>query len=402
MLDDKDKIELISKMNLSLNQIKDLDLLLEKTLLSARQILNADAGSIYLCQDDQLKFSYTQNDTLQKRLQPGKKLLYSTFSMPIDNQSIAGYVAKNSKILNIPDVYVIDETKPYSFNSNFDKSSEYKTISMLTVPMINQAKKVLGVMQIINPKNKNGDIIAFTAADENIIQSFASGATLAIERAQMTRDIILRTINVAQLRDPKETGAHVSRVAAYSVEIFEQWARKHGVSKEEVDHTKDLLRMAAMLHDVGKVAISDIILKKPGKLDKDEFATMQKHTSLGAHLFKDSSSELDDMSQEIALNHHEKWDGTGYPGCVDTNNSGKNLIPKKGEEIPILARIVAVADVFDALNSRRAYKEPWTEEQVLQEIRNSSGKNFDPEVVDAFFESIDVLRLIMQRYPDSE
>lgn len=268
MLNDQEKIALITQTNLDLNQTKDIDLLLEKILTKSREIFNADAGSIYLRQGDALKFSYTQNETLQKGLQLGQKLIYNAFSVSIDNSSIAGYVANNNKILNIPDVYLISATVSYSFNPSFDETSNYKTCSMLTVPMVNQRGNVLGIMQIINAKNGAGRIIPFTAADETIIKHFAVSAAIALERAQMTREIILRMVNMSELRDPKETGAHANRVGAFAVEIYEQWARKKGVDEEKINRQKDLLRMAAMLHDVGKIAISDLILKKTGKTDR--------------------------------------------------------------------------------------------------------------------------------------
>jgi len=411
MLSEKEKIDLVIQISLDINQVKDVDLLLERILTNARKFFDSDAGSIYLKDGDELRFSYTQNDTLQNRLGPGKKLVYSTFSMPIDNMSIAGYVANNCKAVNTPDVYQIDNTVPYSFDSKFDTLSDYNTRSMLTVPVTNQRGDVLGVMQIINAQDDDGNLIPFSAFDESLIMHFSTSAALALERAQMTRNIILRMISMAELRDPRETGPHANRVGAYSVEIFEQWARKKGLAAEDVERKKDLLRMAAMLHDVGKVAISDLILKKPDRLSIDEFEIMKTHTYLGARLFKDVQSDFEEMATEVALSHHEKWDGTGYPGYFDTmseetlpdsDGADGRLLPKKGDEIPIFGRIVAVADVYDALCSRRSYKEPWDEDRILDEMKQSSGKHFDPEVVDAFFSCLDVLKSIAKRYPDED
>jgi HD-GYP domain-containing protein (c-di-GMP phosphodiesterase class II) len=409
MLSEKEKIDLITQISLEINEVKDLDILLERILTHVRRFFNADAGSIYQKQGDELKFSYTQNDTLQKRLGPERKLIYNTFFVPINNQSIAGYVARNRQIVNIPDAYKMSGLEPYTFDSNFDNISDYRTCSILTVPMTNQRGDVLGVMQIINARDDQGDIIPFSSSDESLIKHFATSAALAVERAQMTRNIIMRMISMAELRDPKETGAHVNRVGSYSVELYEVWARKRGISSEEIERQKDTLRMAAMLHDVGKVAISDLILKKPAKLSQDEFEIMKSHTFLGARLFKDAQSEFDELAAEVALSHHEKWNGTGYPGHMDLLSEkplfgledleGRPL-PKKEEDIPLFGRIVAVADVFDALCSRRSYKEPWDEERVLEEMRLSAGTHFDPEIVDAFFSCLDVLKSIASRYPD--
>lgn len=410
MLSEREKIDLITQISLDLNEAKDIDHLLERILTNVRKFYSADAGSIYLRDGDNLKFSYTQNDTLSKRLGPGKKLIYNTFSIPINNMSIAGFVAKNLEAVNIPDVYHLLSSVPYTFDSQFDRLSNYRTQSMLTVPLTNQRKDLLGVMQLINAKDDEDSIIHFAPSDEPLIMHFSTSAALAMDRAQMTRNIILRMISMAELRDPTETGPHVNRVGAYSVEIFESWARKQGLSSEEVVRKTDLLRMAAMLHDVGKVAISDLILKKRDRLTVDEFEVMKSHTFLGARLFKNLQSDFEEVAAEVALNHHEKWDGSGYPGHLDpfsddplpTSPFRENQPPgKRGEEIPLFGRIVAVADVYDALCSRRSYKEPWEEERILEEMQKLSGMHFDPLVVSAFFSSLDVIKSLAKRYPDN-
>jgi HD-GYP domain-containing protein (c-di-GMP phosphodiesterase class II) len=162
-----------------------------------------------------------------------------------------------------------------------------------------------------------------------------------------------------------------------------------------------------MLHDVGKVAISDAILKKPAKFTPEEFHIMQHHTLYGASLFDDLHSSMDKISRDIALCHHENWDGTGYPGHLDpltekaiiTSSEGKSL-GLKGEEIPLTGRIVAIADVFDALCSKRVYKQAWSEDDVLAEIRSLGGKKFDPVLTDIFFEILPNIRQIQNRFPE--
>jgi len=411
MLTKQEKIDLITRISLDINKVKDLDLLLESILTNSRTFFNADAGSIYLKHGDKLKFSYAQNATLQKRLGPGKKLIYTTFTIPVNNSSIAGYVAENCESVNIPDVYKMSNTVPYTWDSEFDKVSHYTTRSMLTVPMTTHRGEVLGVMQLINAQDDTGGYIPFSSADESLIMHFATSAALALERAQMTRNIILRMISMAELRDPKETGAHVNRVGAYSVEIYEAWARERGISSEEVQRHRDILRMAAMLHDVGKVAISDLILKKPDRLSAEEFEAIKSHTYIGARLFKDIHSDFEEVAAEVALNHHERWDGTGYPGHIDPiterpltgHEAGDGSpLPKRENEIPLFGRIVAVADVYDALRSRRSYKEPWDEDRIVSEMHSLSGTHFDPELITAFFSCLDVLKSIAARYPDAD
>jgi response regulator RpfG family c-di-GMP phosphodiesterase len=223
----------------------------------------------------------------------------------------------------------------------------------------------------------------------------------------MTRAIILRMIKMAELRDPKETGAHVNRVGGFAVELYEKWALGRNLAAKTIDKNRDVLRMAAMLHDVGKVAISDIILKKPGRFNNDEFEIMKQHTVLGAQLFLGRQSDFDDAATLVSLNHHERWDGKGYPGHVDilTGNPLNGYIStegkpigKKGEEIPLFGRIVALADVYDALSSARIYKEAWDESEVLATIEKEAGHHFDPELVQIFFSCLDVLRSIQRRY----
>lgn len=410
MLSEKEKLETLTRLGIDLNQVQDLDLLMERILTEARRFVNADAGSIYIRDRDRLHFSYTQNDTLQQRLCPGEKLIYSTFSIPVDEKSIAGYAATTGTILNLPDVYRIDPSLPYGFSDRFDRASHYRTGSMLTIPLKNSKADILGIIQILKAQDKSGNIIPFSPDDEKIMMLFASIASVALERAQMTRAMILRTIRMAEMRDPKETGAHVNRVGGYAVELYEKWAYRHGYSRQEVDSNRDVLRMAAMLHDVGKVGISDTILKKPARFTPEEYEVMKQHTVLGSRLFEGARSDFDEAAADVALNHHERWDGNGYPGFVDPitglaipeyAGADGRARGKKGEEIPIFGRIVALADVFDALSSVRCYKEAWDEVKVLETIEKESGSHFDPELVEIFFSSLDIIRSVQQRYTDA-
>lgn len=386
------------------NSIKDLDALLDHILLVARRFTGADAGSIFLRNGDALTFSYVQNDTLFRDPTGSKRHLYTGYDLPISEKSIAGYVAKNREILRIADAHNLDPALPCQFNQSFDEQTQYRTVSLLTLPLCSQGANLTGVLQMINKQEAPGRVVPFTEEDEKFGKYFAGSAAMAIDRARMTRELILRMIRMAELRDPKETAAHVNRVGAYAIELYDYWARRHGVADEEIRKLKDHLRIAAMLHDVGKVGISDLILKKPGRLDPEERAVMQYHAIYGARLFRDHTSELDRMSAEISLNHHEKWDGTGYPGSIGdiyARDAGMGT-GKKGEEIPVLGRIVALADVYDALICRRCYKDPWPEEKVLETIRQDTGTHFDPEIVEAFFAIQDTLNAIREKYRDAE
>jgi len=403
-----DRLNRILDIDRELDRIKDLDLLLERLLLLARREANADAGTVYIRNGDQLAFTHTQNDTFQAKLKPDEKLIYSFFSIPISDKSISGFVANHETILNIPDMYDISSDAPYHFDPSFDRKTGYKTVSSLTFPLISSDGDLLGVMQLLNARDKQGKFIPFKPADEPFFEIFARFGSKAIQRAQMTRNLLVTITRFAGLRDPKETDAHVNRVGSFAMEIYEAWAKRRKMDPEEREKNKDILRMAAMLHDVGKVGISDIILKKPGKFDDDEYRIMQSHTWLGARQFL-SKSDLDLIAQEVALYHHENWDGSGYPGKIGNLFEADKYIREvekrpeglKGEEIPLFARVVAIADVYDALCSKRVYKEAWDEEKVLKVMREESGTKFDPELIDAFFSVLPTLCNIQERYRDS-
>jgi HD-GYP domain-containing protein (c-di-GMP phosphodiesterase class II) len=407
----------IIQLDSELNQIQDLDLLLERILLEARKAVRADAGSIYVIEKeeedggltDKLVIKYSQNDTLARGMPDGQKLVYSVFSLGINEKTLSGYCALTRKLVNVPDAYHIAPGAPYSYSTAYDRISGYKTTSILTIPLETAENRLLGVIQIINAKDKDGNVEPFSRDDEFLITHFATNAARALQRAYVTRAMILRMTKMSELRDPKETGTHVNRVAGYAVEIYDRWAYHHGVPVVEREHYKDTLKIATMLHDVGKVAISDVILKKPAKFTPEEYQIMQHHTLYGAQLFEDPQSPLDRVARDVALNHHENWDGSGYPGWIDPmtervikHGAEGKARGKRGEEIPLTGRIVALADVYDALCSRRVYKEPWSEADVLAEMKKLSGTKFEPELIDIFFEILPSIKQIRSLYPEHE
>ena len=301
--------ESILRVDSELNQIQDVDLLLERILKEAREVAHADAGSIYVKETeavvgeytDRLVIKYAQNDTQQKRLPPGQKLLYSKISLPVNKSTISGYCALTGELVNVPDVYNIPPDAPYSFSPTLDKLSNYKTTSTLAIPLITADSRLLGVIQMINPMDKGGNTIPFSRSDEFLLTHFAANATVALQLAYVTRSMILRMIRMAELRDPKETGTHANRVASYAVEVYEGWARRHDVPGAQREKFRDTLKISAMLHDVGKVAISDVILKKPGRFTEEEYLVMQHHTIYGAGLFDDLYSDLDVVSRAVRI-----------------------------------------------------------------------------------------------------
>jgi len=409
MASDKQKLKEIISLDSELNKLQDLDILLERILTESRRVTGADAGSIYIRRDDELVINYAQNDTLQAELPPGDKLIYKVFTVPVTTQTISGYAAATGEPVNIKDVYNIPKDAPYGFDPTYDRVSGYTSRSMIAIPLRTNIGEILGVIQLINKQSSNGRASAFNKDDELMLMHFATNATVALQRAKMTRAILLRMISMAELRDPKETGQHVNRVAGYAVEIYERWATEQGYETHEIERTKDNLRMAAMLHDVGKVAISDLILKKPARFTPEEYETIKTHTVHGAKLFINKQSDFDEVAQLVALNHHENWDGSGYPGHVDVEtgapvktDSNGSALGKRRDEIPIFGRIVAICDVFDALSSKRVYKDAWKEEDVLEEMRRLSGSKFDPELIDIFFKVLPNIRTVAAKFREGE
>ena len=204
-------------------------------------------------------------------------------------------------------------------------------------------------------------------------------ATTAIKERE--RETVLRLSKAAEYRDP-ETGAHILRMAHYSERIGQ------GLGMSAADC--ELLLEAAPMHDIGKVGIADSILLNPGRLSPAEFEIMKQHAVIGHNILKDSLSQVLQVGAAIALGHHEKFDGSGYPGGL------------RGEAIPIFSRIVAVADVFDALTSKRPYKEAWSLERASAHIRASAGTHFDPACVAAFFANWDQVQEIQRRFKDAD
>jgi putative two-component system response regulator len=195
------------------------------------------------------------------------------------------------------------------------------------------------------------------------------------------REMIFRFALVAEYKD-ETTGTHLVRIADYSTEI----ARGLGLSEKDIYY----LRYASPMHDIGKLVIPDAILKKEGGLTPEEREVVKKHTLLGADIFKGTKSPLLKVARIISLTHHERFDGTGYPQGL------------KGKDIPLLGRIVALADVFDALTTKRPYKEAYGFDEALTMVKDMSGRHFDPAVVDAFLKNQERIREVWQATKDIE
>lgn len=252
----------------------------------------------------------------------------------------------------------------------------------LTVGVVIIVVLVLVIIFLFRKKNKLHQKLEMQKRElEKVredLQSLLDGTTAEIMEREF--ELLNRLISALEYRDI-ETANHITRMANYSRLIA-----KHLFPVDSP--MASLIFLAAALHDIGKIGISDKILSKPEKLSEKEFNQMKRHTLIGYDILKDSSSDVIQLAAVIALNHHERYDGSGYPRGL------------KGEEIPIAGRIVAIADYFDALMSKRVYKEAWSIERVLEALKKRSGKIFDPVCLEAFFKSLDEILKIKDKYPD--
>jgi response regulator RpfG family c-di-GMP phosphodiesterase len=332
-----------------------LDALLMIIAEELRNILTADRCSVFL-------------------VDPEKGELWTKIALGMEEkilriplgQGIAGFVAKTGSAVNIRDAY-----RDARFAQDLDRITGYQTRSVLAVPLRGRDGKALGVFEALN-KNKG----AFNEEDEGLLRILATMAASFIENATLYEDLrrshletIYRMALVAEFRDQEDTGKHLKRMSRFSGIL----SSAMGLSYQESED----IRYASPLHDIGKVAIPDSILRKPGKLVPEEYEEMKRHTIYGSQMLINAESRLLRLAAKIAISHHERFDGTGYPYGL------------KGEAIPIEARIVSVADVFDALTSERVYKPGWTIENAKAYIKGESGKFFDPAVVEKFFVCFD-------------
>jgi two-component system, response regulator RpfG len=212
---------------------------------------------------------------------------------------------------------------------------------------------------------------------EQLEKAVTEATRRILEREQET---LFRLAKAGEYRD-SDTGNHVLRMAKYSRLIAE------GVGLDE--NRCSLIEMASPMHDIGKIGIPDNILLKPGKLNHEEFSIMKTHTSIGYHILKSSHSKYISLGAEIALSHHERYDGNGYPNGL------------LGKAIPLDARIVAIADVYDALTSERPYKKAWSNQEALEYIQANGGSQFDPECVEAFVRQFSKISIIQQQLEDA-
>lgn len=287
---------------------------------------------------------------------------------------------------NLPDLIMLDLSMPmldgFEVSSHLKNNPETCDIPIILITGLdsshNHVKAMdLGVNDFLSKTAKPEEILARIRShlkikhlNDQLSEYRASLEKMVALRTEQLKDasleVIWRLTAASEYRD-NETGAHIKRMSHYSAVI----AQKMGLAQKTIE----TLLYAAPMHDIGKIGIPDAILLKPGKLDAKEWDIMKKHTTIGGNILKGSKIGFVRMGAKIAMTHHEKWDGSGYPQGL------------KGRKIPLVGRIVALADVFDALTSKRSYKEALSVEESHRIISEGQGSHFDPKVVDAFFSS---------------
>lgn len=295
-----------------------------------------------------------------------------------DHAGLVGTAVQSGETILVPDAYLDSR-----FNSNVDKQTGYKTKGVLVIPIHNSTGEIIGAYQAVNKMTADQSFTEEDISRLSLAASYSARsmevATLYQEIEETQKEIIFVMGEIGESRS-KETGNHVKRVAEYSKIL----ALGYSMKEEE----GELIRLASPMHDIGKVAIPDEILKKPGKLTPDEFAVMQSHTERGYDLLKNSQRPILQAAAVLAHQHHEKWNGKGYPQGL------------AGEDIHIYGRITAVADVFDALGSDRCYKKAWDLERIYSLFKEERGEQFDPALIDTFFACLDQLLSVRDRYQD--
>jgi len=345
-----ERLSLLSRLGQILNSTLDHQEVRRRAMEAATQLMKAEVGSLLLIDEEknQLYFEVALGD----REEAIKKITLNI------GEGIAGTVAQNGEalIINAPE-------KDPRFYRGADERTEFKTRNIICVP-VKVKEKTVGVLEAINKKEGED----FHEEDLSLFSSLADQVAIALDSARVYQELEEMFFQTAESladaiekRDPY-TGGHTQRVTAYSLAMAKYLPLKPAEMK--------WLKISAVLHDIGKIGIDDQILRKPEPLNPEEFNTIKRHASMGAEII-DHIKQLKNIIPGIKY-HHEQIDGTGYPEGL------------KGERIPIIAKIVAVADTFDAMTTDRSYRTGLSKEIAIEELRKCSGTQLDQNIVEAF------------------
>ncbi|MBF0345182.1 MAG: HD domain-containing protein [Nitrospirae bacterium] len=358
-----DKLDLLLRLGREISRENDLGRLLEKFGDFSRDIVEAERCSIFICDEK-------------------RNELWTVFSHGVAeirlsvNLGVAGYAANTKEIQIVTDAY-----NDFRFARDTDRKLSYITSTILAVPLFDKKDKVIGVIEAINKKTG-----LFTNLDAELLLLLSQYVGTTLENVSLynrLRDtntkLIYKLSTAAEFKD-EETSEHTKRVAYYTTIL----AEGYGLSRDDVDSVK----LVSPLHDAGKIGIPDNILRKPGRLTSQEFDIIKTHSIIGFNILNDEDNEILQLAAIIARDHHEKWDGTGYPNEAKEDN------------ISIHGRMVAVADVFDALTTKRPYKEPWSIEKAIDYLISEKGKHFEPYLIDIFVKNLKSVKEIYNEYKE--
>ena len=367
----KDPLIALVKIGQAVAAEKNIDALIKTIAEETKTALNADRCTVFL-------YDKAKNE------------LYSKVATGLDNfkelripaeKGLAAHVVKTGETINIKDAY-----KDKRFNKAVDKKTGYRTKTILCMPIKNFNQEIIGVFQVLNKFDET-----FTIDDEDLLVAIASSAGISLENAQLFEeqrklieeqkiifDSFIETLASSIDARDKITSGHSTRVKMYATLI----ANEFGMEKNDVY----ILEKAAALHDIGKIGIRDSVLQKEGKLTAEEYKHIQEHVEITHNILAKihMSKEFEEITN-IACSHHEKFDGSGYYRHL------------KGEDIPFGGRILAVSDVFDAITSKRHYRDKMPIEKVIEIIMNGSGNHFDPLVVEKFLaiKLLDIVKVFL-------
>lgn len=371
---------------------QSLRALSDRVLRKCREVTGAEAGTVFMLRGQgrgrHLEAVSAQNDVIRAKS--------ALFTVPVNQTSIVGYVAATGETLLLDDAYGIPEERPYSFNPAFDQRTGFRTRSIMAFALKGARGRPIGVVQLINRRSMPGEAgePIFLADHEQMIAPVNHIVGRALERAatlerltERNRAMTRERRRVAELQAETERAFMVSvNLLARAAEVHDEETGNHILRVNEYSHAlagwagcsrafcKEI-RFSAALHDVGKMSVDQAVLHKKGRLDERELAEMQRHPVYGHDILV--ASDRLKMAADIALCHHEQWAGTGYPHGL------------KGEEIPLAARIVAIADCYDALRSARPYKPSFSHEKTVDILLNGDDRldpkmHFDPRLLSLF------------------
>lgn len=345
-------------------------------LTELRAALRCQAGAVWLLEGHGLVLRAVQNDVVPPSALAARRGRVA----PLDRQTVAGVVAVSLSRFVVDDVAKLAGEPAY--DASFDRHHGFQARAFLALPLV-VGGGLVGVVELQNPVG-TGEVAAFTVSQLELATAAAAQLARVVDLARTLERVereqfesMCALAAMVEFRDP-DIRWHVKRISGYS----EVLARSAGLDAGQVR----LVRLASPLHDVGKVGIPPSILFKPGKLTDEEFLVTKEHTTIGHQVLRGTGLPLLDMAADIALSHHERFDGGGYPGQLH------------GSTIPLAGRIVAIADVFDALTTRRIYKPAIGLEQSLKILAQESTKHFDPELVDAFQRVFPQVLEVKQRF----